>query len=505
MAEKKLLETAEPIEEVEEGEEQDFAARLKEAVQVDVADAGTLRKRLTVTVPRETIDEQQSEQFDELSREALVPGFRRGRAPRALIVKRFGRDVNEQLKSEVLSRGYMAAIEKIDLKVIGDPELIVAGDDGAERVVSVEEAFDTIALPADGPMTFTCEVEIRPEFELPALEGFEIKKPVVEISGEDIQKQIDRIRAMQGTYEPVVGKVKEDDLVICDLTLSIDGKEIKKEENVSVAARPQRVDGIAVEDLGKALVGKKAGDKLSVEATVGDDHPQAEWRGKNAQFDFVLHDVKRLALPAVDEAFLSGLGFDSEEELRNWVREDMSARLGDAIRDGLRGQVREYLLEKTKVDLPSGLSHRQADRVAELRKIELRRRGVPDAEIDKHLDELRLQARTEAVSDLKLFFIMEKLSEELDVHVGEDELNGQIALMAQRYNRRFDRMRDELAKGEGLTNLYLQMRDEKIIDLLITKAKIVETEGPKKSAAKTAAKKTTKKKRSSARESKSDE
>lgn len=505
MADEEVLEAEETMEAGEGGDEPDFAARLKEAVEVDVSDAGTLRKRITVTVPRETIDEQQSEQFDELSREAQVPGFRRGRAPRELIVKRFGRDVGEQLKTEVLSRGYMAAIEKVDLKVIGDPEMIVTGDDGVERAVTVEEAFDTIAMPADGPMSFTCEVEIRPEFDLPVLEGFEIKKPVVEITEEDIQKQVDRIRAMQGTYEPVVGKAKEDDLIIADVKLSIDGKETKKEENVTLAARPQRVDGVALEDLGKALVGKKAGDKVSIETKVGDEHPTAEWRGKAAQFDFVLHDVKRLALPEIDETFLSSMGFESEEEFRGWVRDDMTARLGDAIRDGLRGQVRAYLQENTKVDLPTGLSHRQTDRVAELRKIDLRRRGVPDSEIDKHLDELRLEAQTEAVSDLKLFFIMEKLSEELDVHVGEDELNGQIALMAQRYNRRFDRMRDELAKGEGLTNLYLQMRDEKIIDLLITRAKIVETEGPKKSGEKSAAKKTSKKKRSSASDSKTDE
>jgi trigger factor len=260
-----------------------------------------------------------------------------------------------------------------------------------------------------------------------------------------------------------------------------------------------------LEKLGDALVGKKAGDKVSVEAEVADDHPNADWRGKSAQFEFVIHDVKRLVLPKVDEVFLSGMGFETEEEFRGWVRDDMAARLGDAIRDGLRGQVREYLLENTKVELPKGLSHRQAERAAELRKIEMRRRGVPDSEIDKHLDELRVQARTEAVSDLKLFFIMEKLSEELDVHVGEDELNGQIALMAQRYNRRFDRMRDELARGEGLTHLYLQMRDEKIVDVLITKARIVETEGPKKQAAKESPKKATTKKGSSASKSKQDD
>jgi len=466
--------------EVAAEEKKDLAARLKEAVQVEVADTGPLRKRLTIRVPRDTIDEQQAEQFEELSRDAFVPGFRKGRAPRALIVRRFGRDVNEQLKTELLSRGYLAAVEKANLKVLGDPRISVTGDDGTERLLSIEEAFDQIELPASEPMTFVCEVEVRPEFDLPALEGVELKKPRVEITEEDVDKHIDRLRGLQGTFEPVIDKVTEDDLVVADVQLSLDAKLVKKEENVQLAARPQQIDHIPVPGLGETLVGRRAGDQTFVEVDVPEDHPTADWRGKSARFDILVHDVKRLSLPEIDENFLSGLGFDTGEQLRDWVREDMNVRLGDAIRDGLRNQVYEYLLDNTRIELPEGLSHRQAERVADRRMISLRRRGVPEAEIAKQLDELRVQAKEEAVRDLKLFFIMEKLSEELDLHVGEDEINGQIALMAQRYGRRFDRMRDELARGEGLANLYLHLRDEKIVDWLITKAKITETEGPRK-------------------------
>lgn len=487
MSDEELLEAEESAaaeEGEEEPEEKDLAAKLKEAVQVEVADAGTLRKRLTVSVPRETIAEQQTEQFDELSRDALVPGFRKGRAPRKLIIKRFGRDVNEQLKIDLLTRGYLAAVDKADLRVLGDPMICLPGERGGERLVSVEDAFDEIDLPAEGSMRFVCEVEVRPRFELPALEGIELKKPMVEITDEDVDAQIDRLRGLQGTFEPVIGKVKEDDLVVVDLKLSIADKEAKSEENVQLAARPQVIEHIPVETLGEALIGKKAGDRAFVEVVAPQDHPTAEWRGQNARLELLIHDIKRLSLPELDERFLSDVGFDSAEELRKWVRQDMTARLGETIRDGLRNQACQYLLENTSVELPEGLSHRQAERVADRRLIELRRQGVPEADIHKRLDELRVKAKDDAVRDLKLFFIMEALAEKLEIHVGEDEVNGQIALMAQRYGRRFDRMRDELAKGDGLTNLYLHLRDEKIVDWLITKARITETPGPDKTAAK---------------------
>ena len=102
--------------------------------------------------------------------------------------------------------------------------------------------------------------------------------------------------------------------------------------------------------------------------------------------------------------------------------------------------------------------------------------GVPEAEIDKRIDELRTTARKEAVEHLRMTFILEKISEEWDVHVSEEQVNARIAEIAARYNRRFDRVRDELSKGDGLTSLYMQVRDEEIVDRLIEQAEITETE-----------------------------
>ncbi|UCG33091.1 MAG: hypothetical protein JSU68_00380, partial [Phycisphaerales bacterium] len=109
------------------------------------------------------------------------------------------------------------------------------------------------------------------------------------------------------------------------------------------------------------------------------------------------------------------------------------------------------------------------------------------AEISKHIDELRTSARDEAAKQLRLSFIMESVAEQRHVHVSEEEVNTQIAQIAARYNRRFDRVRDDLSRGEGLSSLYLHIRDEKIIDALIADAEITEKEVPKKGAPKSAA------------------
>ena len=177
MADEETVVQEEPSEE-ETGEKSD-QDKLKEAIEVATEDVGTLRKKLTITIPREQIDENLGKQFGDLSRDALIPGFRKGRAPRRLIEKRFGNEVSDQAVSQFLGSGYLAAVDKEDLKVIGDPLIwIQVKDEDAkdadalvDRLVPVDKALEVIELPAEGAFTFSCEVELQPTFELPDLEG----------------------------------------------------------------------------------------------------------------------------------------------------------------------------------------------------------------------------------------------------------------------------------------------------------------------------------------------
>ncbi len=114
-------ETQPSDEEQELSEEQKQMAKLKEAISIDTEEIGSLRLKLTVTVPKETVEERMGEQFAELKRDASIPGFRKGHAPMALVEKRFASDVGEQLKSQLLSSAYLAAVEKEELKPLGDP------------------------------------------------------------------------------------------------------------------------------------------------------------------------------------------------------------------------------------------------------------------------------------------------------------------------------------------------------------------------------------------------
>ena len=340
--------------------------------------------------------------YDDLVEKADVPGFRRGHAPRRLVEKRYGQDISEQVQTRIVSNAYLAAVEKEDLKVLGDPLVWVrvknknsSDDDGREQLLDLNKALEHIKLPDEGDFEFRCEVEIKPQFKLPSLEGVPVEKPDLKISKEDVQVQVDRMRAVRGTWVPVAenGTVAVDDLLVCDVTISVEGKELKTIDNMSLAARAQAIEGTVLSDFGDQIKGAKVGDTRTVEGALPDDYEIEAYRGQKATFELLVNEIKRMQLPPLDKAYLTAQGFDSEDEYRSWIRQQMESRLESEIRRGQQNQVCKWLLDNIKLDLPEGLSSRQTERAVARRALDMQREGLPQAEIEKKIDTLRTSAK----------------------------------------------------------------------------------------------------------------
>jgi trigger factor len=466
-----------------EQESERLLEELKEKVKVEVQDIGTLRKELRITVPAEVIAGHLEHNYEELKHDALVPGFRKGRAPLQLIQKRFGGEVRDSAKTAVVGQAYFAAVENNELEVLGDPLFRITIDDGV-RLMDLDEALDHVKLPENEDLTYVCEVEIKPSFELPELKGIEIQAPKIEITDEDVENHILRQRKIRGRYEPLAeGAAEEDDLLVADVTVKVDDAVIKKEENVQLGVRPTRLDGIPLMDLDKALKGAKPGDQRSVECEIPDDYERADLRGKSGRFEFHVHELKRL-VPVALETFVQQTGAESENQLREFVREDMVAETDQLISRAKKEQILEYLLKNTSLDLPPGVSARQIERAVARRIIELQQSGTPQSDIEARTDELRTSATEQVNRDLKLDFILDKVAEQLELTVTDEEVNTQIARMARLYNRRFDRVRDDLQKRGLLAQLAEQIRQDKCVQQLLQDAKIVEAAPKEKAKAK---------------------
>ncbi len=471
---------------------------LKEKVQAEFEDVGTLRKKLKVTVPAEVITNHLAHNFKELRSDAMVPGFRKGHAPIQLVQKRFAADVRESLKTSILGQSFFAATENNDIEVLGDPLFNIASEDG-EKMMELDEALQHIKLPEDGDFSYVCEIEVKPTFELPDLKGIKIKTPNIKIADKDVKEHLERQRKIRGRYEPLAeGKSKTDDLIIARIKLVVDGSVVKEEDNVELGVRATRLDGIVMDNLGKVLTGVAPGTKCTAECEIPDDYERIDVRGKKGAFEFVIHEVKRLKLAEIDD-LVQQFGAESEKELREIVRDEMEAERDRLVERANKEQALDYLLKEVPLDLPDQLSARQTERAVLRKIVDLQQSGIPESDISAHIDELRTSAKEEVARSLKLDFIMEKVAEKLDVTVNDEEVNTEIARIARSYNQRFDRIRDQLHSRGLLAQLTEQIRQDKCIALLLSDAEVEEVtpdEPAEATKEKTAKKKTTAKKQS---------
>ena len=437
---------------------------------VRIEDAGPGTKKVLVEIPHERISDELQKQFKELRQQAAIPGFRPGHAPQKLIEKRFNSDVKEQVRRSLISESYGQAVEKNNLQVIGEPEF---------------ENPDAIKLPEDGPLNYSFTVEVQPDFALPDSANLKVKRPKITIKDENVDQAMQNLREQQGALVPIEDRgVEPKDYLTADVHVKVDGNVVAHQHDAQLVVRPGRIAGIQVDDLENQLAGMKPDETRTIAVHAPADHPNEQMRDKDVQIEVKLKDIKRMELAEITPEFLTDLGFENEQELRQALREQMEEKVNSDIKQAMREQVNNFLLENTQVELPAKLSDKQTDRIISRRAVDLMMRGMPREQVEANVERLRGGAREEAVRELKLFFILQKLATEQNVDVDEAELNGQIAMLAAQRDARPEKLKQEMSKDGSLANLYVQMREQKAIDGLLSKAQIEDVEvGPNAGAA----------------------
>lgn len=453
------------------------AAAERKPLNVTVSDAGPARKSLVIEVPAERIAEAIGTNYNKLQDDAQIPGFRKGRAPKRLIEKRFSSAVKDEVKSQIISETYEQALAESKLEVVGQPD--------------VKDA-DKIDVPESGPLTYTVEVEVVPSFELPSLEGIEVEKPTMEITEKMVDEELGRLRERYGKLNVVNdGEIVKGDYVEgeahilsgTDTAIPVaDYKPADGETSVLIAHLPQtyvlvngedkefkgHIAGILVEDLGKKLLGKKTGDHVVINLTGPTGHENEQIKDKPITIQLSLRIIHRPEPAAVD-AILAQSGLENQEALNAEIKKNLENQRDQKQREAMHTQVTDYLLSKIEFELPAGLSSRQTSRILQRMAMDLAYNGMPEAEIEQRVAELRSKSEEEARRQLKLFFILDKASTQLEIDVDEREINGRIAYMAVQQGRRPEKLRQEMMRNGQYDQFYFSVRDQKTLDAIIEK------------------------------------
>jgi len=446
---------------------------------VTIEESGPCKKKVSVEIPAEKIKKALDEKYGELRKEAVVPGFRKGRAPLRLLEKRFGKDVGEQIKLKLLVDSSESAVKDNELGILGEPDFDPEG----------------IELPEEGPMKFEFEVEVRPEFELPELEGITVKRSQTEVDDEMIDEEIMAMRERAGIWAPKdEGKVEAEDQVVADVLLKIEGEaEEERHDDVEIFARKNGFAGpVPVENLDEVLAGAGCGDKKEVSVNVAESFFNEQYRGKKINVEIEIKEIKRLEPAELEDVFFRRFGVENEEELRERVGEFRRAQVERDVRADMSDQVYKYLLDNCKFELPGDVVADQSERILQREYMNLLIRGAKREQVDERMEELRASSAERAEEQLRLFFIMSKVAEKLEVpQASEEEVNGYIAQVAASRGRRPEKMRQELERDGSLSQFKMQVREEKCIEKILESANITEVQAEKagKKAAKKAGKK----------------
>jgi trigger factor len=436
---------------------------LPEAV-VTIEDAGAARKKIVMVIPAERIKAKLEESFGELQRDAVIQGFRRGRAPRRLIEKRFGSSIRDTVKQQVIAEAYQKALEDNKLEVLGEPDTDLT----------------KFEMKDDVPFEVALEVEVAPEFELPSIEKIAVKRPKLEATEERLNLAVTNLQKYFGHWHDRTDGATESDTVTADVKVAAeDGTTVAEQAGVGfpvVSKEESNIAGIKFESLTEKLKGAKIGDSIEIEGTLPTDHPDEAHRDKKVKITLAVKAVKYQDLPEVNKEFAEMLGFDSVEELKKDLQERLVVQLEQETKGALAQQVYRYLLSNTNLELPAKLSQRQMATVLRRRATELMQKGVPENEIVQQIDALRISSAQQAAVDLRLFFIMSKLAEQFGVEVTEEEVNSRVVSIAAQYGRRPEKLLQQMKANGQLEQLHLQIRDGKVVDKLVEMGEVTEVD-----------------------------
>ncbi len=429
-------------------------------LEVAIESRGACERHICVTVPRDDVSRYYDKEFSELMPTAQVPGFRPGRAPRKLIEARFRKDVGERVKSELLMDSLAQLHEEHELSAISEPDI----------------DLEAIEIPAEGPMTFEFDLEVRPEFDIPQWKGLSIDKPIRDFTDSDVDRALNNLLANRGRLVPYDGPAETGDYISSNLTFKHGDRVLSRAEEEVIRIRPVLSfrDG-KIEKFDELMAGATAGQTRSAEAELTQDAPNVALRGQKVTAEFEILEVKRLELPELDEELLEELGgFELEADLRDAIKDQLQRQLEYEQHQRARDQITASLTVAADWDLPSELLQRQSQRELQRAVMELQRSGFGEEQIRAHENELRQNSQASTARALKEHFILERIAEEEEIDVEEADYDREIGLIAEQSSESPRRVRARMEKGGTMDVLRNQIVERKVVELILEHARFKE-------------------------------
>jgi trigger factor len=418
---------------------------------------------LHIELPPERFQEEWRNVGAEYRRQARLPGFRQGKAPIAMVEKKYSQDIEQEVTRKLLDKAVRDALSEQKLSPVQSPS--VKG----------------IKLEGDRSLHFTATVVSSPEVKLPEYKGLDITVEKTAVDDSQVGQFIEGLRGDLAEFQSVEGRdLAMGDFAVLDYEGAIDGKSLADsfpELQPTFAGRKnfwlRLEEERPIPELAAAVLGMKPGETRDCAVSFPTDFSEEKLRGYKVSYKVSLHEIKERVLPPLDDAFASKLSPGMTlEKIREQVRARLEANASENFARVVRGEVVKKLLEKVTIEAPSTMVQQESASMLKEIVRENQQRGVSEEEIRAHQEELLGAARQSAGDKVKLNFILGAIVTREGISVTREELAWRISSMAQRYEMTPQKLLKELQKHNAIPGIEEEIALGKALDVVVSHARV---------------------------------
>lgn len=433
-------------------------------VKVTVEEPSSVKRKVSIEVPAEDVDRCFRDTFKEYRRQAVIPGFRKGKAPMNVIESRFRDDVTEEVSRRIVPDSYKKSLDESGLKPISEPNVSDLG--------AVEEGK---------PLTYTAEFEILPEFEVKDYLGLDIESPEFDVKDEEVDSILEEMRGGQATVSKIAEArgLRTGDVAMIDFEGITDGQPIP---GGSAKDFPLTVGSDTfLPGFEDALIGAAPGEEREFFLALPDDFQEASLAGKEAKFKVSLKEIRERVLPELDDDFAKDVGdYENLEALKARLRTNIHHTKELTSQNEMKEKLITKLVEDNPFEVPpSMILNRQAQMIASVER-NLVMRGVPKEDIEKGREKMFGEASGPAELKVRASLILEAIAEKESIAVSSEELNSEIKKIAEQNRIDPGEARRRMVQNGALENLKEVMLEDKTVAYLLEKASVKAGSGAEK-------------------------
>lgn len=436
-------------------------------MNVSVENLAPCKKLVRVELDAAAVDTAFDTITKDFQKQANLPGFRPGKAPRDMVLRKYSAEIKEEAKRKLIGDNYRKAIEEQKLQVVGYPDI------------------EEVQFERGQALQFTATVETAPEFQLPEYKGLPATLETKTVTDADVTRALDLLRGQHTKFETVARPLAGGDVAVVNYTGTCGGKPLTDIAPTAKGLTEQKnfwvetADGSFIPGFAAQLIGAQAGEKRTVNVEFPADFVTPQLQGKKGVYEVELVEVKEKVLPPLDDELAKKYGAENLEKLKEGVRKDLENELRYSQSKAIRNQVVRALLGRVNFDLPESAVAAETRNVVYDIVRENTRRGVGRELIEKQKDEIYSAATANAKERVKLAFIVGRIAEQEKITVTQEEALKRAQQLAIMYQMPFDQFVKDLQKRNGVNELYDQVLHEKVLDLLEKNVIISEGTPPK--------------------------